>query len=43
MAEGYQIRNQEAVHYLTFQVINWMDVFTRQVYRDIFIKKLSLL
>jgi hypothetical protein len=24
MSEGYQIRNQEAIHYLTFQVINWM-------------------
>jgi len=37
MAEGYQIRNQEAIHYLTFQVINWMDVFTRKAYRDILI------
>jgi putative transposase len=37
MAEGYQIRNQEGIHYLTFQVINWMDVFTRKVYRDILI------
>ena len=41
MAEGYQIRNQDAIHYLTFQVINWMDVFTRQVYRDILIDSLK--
>jgi REP element-mobilizing transposase RayT len=40
MAEGYQIRNQEAIYYLTFQIINWMDVFTRQSYRDIFINNL---
>jgi putative transposase len=40
MSEGYKIRNQEAIHYLTFQVINWMDVFTRQKYRDILIESL---
>ena len=37
MAEGYQIRNQEAAYYLTFQVINWIDVFSRKEYRDIII------
>ncbi len=40
MSEGYKIRNQEAIHYLTFQVVNWMDVFTRQKYRDILIESL---
>jgi REP element-mobilizing transposase RayT len=40
MSEGYQIRNQEAIHYLTFQVINWMDVFTRKSYRDVLIESL---
>ena len=37
MSEGYKIRNQDAIHFVTFQVINWMDVFTRQSYRDILI------
>ena len=32
---GYNIRNQEAVHFITFAVVNWVDVFTRQCYRDI--------
>ncbi|WP_259017199.1 REP-associated tyrosine transposase [Emticicia fluvialis] len=35
MSLGYQIANQSAIHYLTFQVVDWVDVFTRQVYRDI--------
>ena len=40
MSEGYKIRNQEAVHYLTFQVINWIDAFTRQKYRDVLLNSL---
>ena len=30
MREGYVIRNQSGMHYLTFQVVFWMDIFTRQ-------------
>ncbi len=33
--QGYAIRNQAGVYFLTFQVVFWMDVFTRQSYRDI--------
>ena len=32
---GYKIRNQAAAHFLTFTVVGWIDVFTRQLYRDI--------
>jgi REP element-mobilizing transposase RayT len=32
---GYKIRNQGAVHFITFSVVGWIDVFTRSVYRDI--------
>ena len=32
---GYKIRNQAAAHFVTFTVVEWVDVFTRQVYRDI--------
>ena len=32
---GYKIRNQEAVHFITFAVVEWVDVFTRKDYRDI--------
>ena len=32
---GYKIRNQQAVHFITFAVVEWVDVFTRKDYRDI--------
>lgn len=32
---GYKIRNQGAPHFITFAVVEWVDVFTRQCYRDI--------
>ncbi len=35
MPIGYQIKDQAAVYYLTLQVVEWVDVFTRQRYRDI--------
>ena len=34
MKEGYVIRNQEKAHFITATVVDWIDVFTRQVYRD---------
>ena len=37
---GYKIRNQGGTHFLAFQVIDWMDVFTRKQYKDIFIEAL---
>lgn len=33
--KGYKIRNQSAKHFLTFQVVDWVDIFTRKVYQDI--------
>ncbi len=32
---GYRIRNQAAIHFVTFSVVEWVDVFTRKMYRDI--------
>jgi len=32
---GYKIRNQAAIHFITFAVSEWVDVFTRIEYRDI--------
>lgn len=37
---GYKIRNQQAVHFITFAVVGWVDIFTRQQYRDIFLEKI---
>ena len=37
MGSAYQIQDQEAAYYFTFQVVGWADVFSRQLYRDIVI------
>lgn len=34
MAFAYIIKDQEAVHFVTFTVHQWVDVFTRQTYVD---------
>ena len=36
--KGYIIHNQQAVYYLTFTVVGWIDIFSRQSYRDIVIE-----
>jgi putative transposase len=38
---GYLIRNQQAVHFITFAVVQWVDVFTRKIYADIVIDSLN--
>lgn len=40
MSYSYQIREGSIPHFLTFQVVNWVDVFSRQEYRDLFIQSL---
>ena len=35
MSTGYQIYHQHSLYYLTFQVVQWVDIFTRPVYKDI--------
>jgi REP element-mobilizing transposase RayT len=37
MKEGYVIRNQTLPHFITPTVVDWIDIFTRQCYRDIVI------
>ena len=34
---GYQIMEQSKIHYMTFQVVYWIDVFSRKIYRDLFL------
>lgn len=41
MNNSYQIRDQTALYFLTFQVINWVDVFTRPRYKDIIVDSLN--
>ena len=35
MSNAYKIHKQEATYYLTFHVVYWIDVFTRERYRVI--------
>jgi len=37
---GYKIRHQAAIHFITFAVVEWVDVFTRPAYKDIIIESL---
>jgi len=41
MSQGCQVRNQSGLYYLTFQIVQWADLFTRQVYRDVVIDSLK--
>jgi REP element-mobilizing transposase RayT len=37
---GYQIRDQFKVHFITFSVVEWIDVFIRAQYADIVVESL---
>jgi REP element-mobilizing transposase RayT len=41
MSTGYQIDDQYGMYFLTFTVVDWVDIFTRKVYRDIVIDSLN--
>jgi putative transposase len=41
MANAYRIRDQHQLHFLTFQVINWVDIFTRKRYKDMVVENLN--
>jgi len=41
MSEAYKIHKQDAAYFMTFQVVNWIDIFTRKVYRDIVIDSMN--
>ena len=39
--KGYKIRNQQGLYFITFAVVDWVDVFTKKVYRIILINSLK--
>ncbi len=41
MKEGYTIKYQEIPHFITCTVVDWIDVFTKKVYKDIVIASLD--
>ena len=38
MSTGYKIAEDEELYFMTFQIVGWVDIFTRQTYRDIMIE-----
>ena len=41
MRGGYQIRRRDGLYFITFTVVKWIDVFSRQKYKDILIESLK--
>ena len=42
MGFEFKIRDQGAVHFLTFTVHQWVDVFTRKDYSDLLLRALFI-
>ncbi|MCE7055841.1 transposase [Algoriphagus sp. AGSA1] len=41
MSRKYKIRDQERLYFVTFTIVEWIDLFTRKHYRDILIGSLK--
>ena len=41
MSVKYKIRNQLSAYFLTLTVVEWVDVFSRKEYKNIFIESLK--
>ncbi|MEJ0104901.1 MAG: hypothetical protein WDO19_21120 [Bacteroidota bacterium] len=37
-SDGYKIRDQASTNFLTFTIMGWIDIFSRQLYRDIILE-----
>lgn len=41
MPTGYQIKDQSSAYFLTFQIVFWIDLFTRKKFRDIVVDSMK--
>jgi putative transposase len=41
MGKKYAIRDKEAMYFISFATVGWVDVFSRKEYRDILIENLQ--
>jgi REP element-mobilizing transposase RayT len=41
MSSKYKPRDQENPHFLTFTIVGWIDIFTRDLYKEIFVTSLD--
>ena len=40
MSRNYKFHNPEGLYFISFAVVGWLDVFTRNTYKDLFIESL---
>ena len=41
MSIGYKIDEKDGIYFLTFQIVEWVDIFTRKIYRDLVLESLN--
>ncbi|SFN80125.1 hypothetical protein SAMN05660413_02622 [Salegentibacter flavus] len=41
MKAGYTIKDQTRAHFITATIVDWIDIFSRQIYRDCIVNSLS--
>ena len=41
MNAGYKIDEKDGIYFVTFQIVEWIDLFTGKIYRDILLEILD--
>ena len=41
MSEKYKIRDQDKIYFITFSVVQWVDIFTKTEYKDVLVSSLE--
>lgn len=41
MSTKYKFKDPQGIYFVSFAVVGWIDVFTRQLYRDLFLESLA--
>lgn len=41
MSHQYRVRSQDDIHFVTFTIVDWVDVFTRPAYKQVIIDALA--
>ena len=41
MSRNYKFHNPEGLYFISFSVVGWLDVFTRNEYKDLFLESLA--
>jgi len=41
MSRKYKFHNEEGLYFVSFATVNWIDVFTRQLYYDVLAESIN--